>query len=49
MTTVGMLVEALWGSGERGIDGRPAAWDLLSSSEIIANRSGLCGGIRVCR
>lgn len=49
MATVRMLVEALWDSGERGIDEGPAAWDLLSSSEIIANCSGLCGGIRVYR
>lgn len=47
--TVGMLLEALWDSGELGIDAGSAACDLLSSSEIIANCFGLCGSIRVCR
>lgn len=49
VATTGTLVEAVLGSGDLGIDGGAAAWDLLCSSEIMANRSGLCGSIRVCR
>lgn len=47
--TTGTLVEAVLDSGELGIDGGTAGWDLLCSAEIMAHRSGLCGSIRVCR
>lgn len=49
VVTTGTLVEAVLGSGDLGIDGGTAGWDLLCSAEIMAHRSGLCGGIRVCR
>lgn len=49
VVTTGTLVEAAMDSGDSGIDGGTAGWDLLCSAEIMANRSGLCGSIRVCR
>lgn len=49
VVTAGTLVEAVLDSGDSGIDGGTAGWDLLCPAEIMANRSGLCGSIRVCR
>lgn len=49
VVTTRTLVEAVLDSGDLGIDGETAGWDLLCSAEIMANRSGLCGSIRVCR
>lgn len=49
VVTTGTVVEAVLDSGDLGIDGETAGWDLLCLAEIMANRSGLCGSIRVCR
>lgn len=53
MVTTGTLVEAVLDSGDSGDSedrwSGSAGWYLLCSAEIMANRSGLCGSIRVCR